>query len=131
MRPLVRLTQTLDIVVKLLHVLKAAIYGCEAHESHLVDTAQLLHHQFANRTRGNLALALHSQLVADAAYGLVNGFRSHRPFFQRARHACAHLGGVESFPATIALDDERHEQFGGLERGETLTTTQTFATATN
>ena len=65
----------------------------------------------------------------DAADRFIDLFARHGAFFQRLLHASAQLGFIKGLACGIALDHQRHEQFGGLERGETLAAFQALAAA--
>src|SRR6056297_789622 len=112
--------QLADLLLELGHVLEAAVNGGEAHVRHLVQFAQLLHHHLAEQGRGDLTLAEGAQPVDEMADGLLQRLRADRPLLQRPRQAAAELLLVEGLAALVALDDARHDQFGGLEGGEAL-----------
>src|SRR3984957_2391602 len=121
--------QAFDLVTKGLGVLEAAVHRGEAHVADLIQVAQLLHHQLADRARGHLALAQHPQLVADAAHGLLDCLGADRPLLQCLDHAVREFALVERFAAAVALDDARHQQLRGLKGREALTAAQALAPA--
>jgi len=123
-----RAAQPLDLVVKRLDVLELAIHGGEAHIGNLVQVAQLLHHQLADRARDTsrsprLRTLCTTRLSASSISARGTGrFCS---AFSSRRAASPH----RTPRAPDRLDHHRHEKLGGFEGRETLATLQALAAA--
>src|SRR6185312_5647277 len=121
--------QPLDLLAERVEVLKAAIHRCKPHVRDLIEAAQLVHHDLAHFTRGDLAFTEAAQLVADATDRLLDRFLTDRPLLECLAHAGSQLRLIERLARTIALDDERHGELGRLERREAFAAGETLAAA--
>src|SRR2546430_15728284 len=112
---------------KRLDVLELAVHGGEAHVGHLVQVAQLLHHELPDRARGHFPVPEAAHLVHHATEGLVELGARHRALLQRFLHAGAQLRLIERLAPPVALDHHRHEELGRFEGREALATLQALA----
>ena len=65
--------------------------------------------------------------MTDAPHCLVERLAADRALFQGLFHARAQLHLIEGFAAAVALDYQRHHEFGGFEGAEALRAGQTLA----
>src|SRR3546814_1544373 len=65
--------EAVDFFAEVGHVLERAVHGGETHVGHVVELAQLGHHELAYPARGQLAFGGHAQLVDHRAH---RGLRS-------------------------------------------------------
>src|SRR5579864_6565579 len=95
-----------------------AVHRGKAHISDVVEFAQMRHHGFADRLRGNLALAETLQLAHDLRHDLVDTFGLDRTLAQRDLHRAQQFVAVERHAPAVALDDNQLAQLHALEGGE-------------
>src|SRR5579859_118838 len=125
------MSQALDLLAERLDVLKAAIHRGEAHVGHLVEMAQFLHDELTNGARRHLALAEHTQIVADAPDRLLDRLGTDWALLEGFGHALLELVLVKWLAAAVALDHTRHQQFCRLEGREALTAAKALAPPTD
>src|SRR3546814_6262303 len=97
--------EAVELFAEVGHVLERAVHGGETHVGHVVELAQLGHHELAYPARGQLAFGGHAQLVdhrANRGLGLL--FR-YRALVQRAVEPLAQLARVEGVAAPVGLED--------------------------
>jgi hypothetical protein len=124
-------SQLLDLFVERFNVLELPIDGSEADVRDLIELSQLVHHQLSDDAGLNLAITESAYFVHHPAHGLIDRFARHRTLFQRLLHAASQFRFVKRFAIAIALHDDRHYQFSGLEGRETLTAGEAFAPTPN
>src|SRR6185312_5915422 len=79
--------------------------------------------------RLHLTIAEAAHLVCDTADGLIQLVAGDRPLLERFLHARTQLRLVVGLAAAIALDHQRHDEFGGLEGREPLAAREALAAA--
>ena len=122
------MSQALDLLAERVDVLEAAVDRGEAHVGDFVELVQLLHHDLADLPRRHFALAERCAACGRCARRRPRSPRSTTGRFSSAlMHAAAQLALVERLARCVALDDARHDQLGGLERGEALAAGQALA----
>src|SRR5882757_1482975 len=104
--------------LKILGLAEIAIHRGEAHIGDVVELAQMLHHDLADRLRGNLRLAAAFQLAHDRGHHLLDPFRIDRPLAQRYLQRAHQLVAVERHTAAVALDHGQFAQLHPLEGRE-------------
>src|SRR5207344_1586786 len=104
---------------KILGFAEIAVDRGEAHIGDVVELAQMLHHDLANRLGGNLGLSAAFELAHDSGDHLLDPLRIDRAFAQGDLERAHELVAVERHPAAIALDDRELAKLHPLESGET------------
>src|SRR6185312_13754319 len=84
----------------------------------VVELAQMLHHDFADRFRRNLALALAFQFAHDFRDHLLDALRLDRSLAQRYLHGTHELVAIKGNAAAVALYDGQFAQLHAFEGRE-------------
>src|SRR5437868_10286304 len=82
-----RATELFDHVGKFGNVLEPAVNRCETDIGDRIETAQLVHHEFAELLAAHFPLAGSEQLIFDAGDRRVDRVSRNRPLAQRELHA--------------------------------------------
>src|SRR5690554_163927 len=122
----IRTGEPLDLLAELLDVLKTAVYGGKAHIGHFIKLAQLGHDRFSHFTGRQFTFAGGAQTLLDTGNTGFDFFDADRTLFQRTLDTGAQLVFIKRLARAIALDDARHQQFGGFIGGKTLMATDAF-----
>src|SRR5829696_355927 len=104
--------------LKILGLAEIAIDGGEAHISDVIELAQVLHHDLADRLRGYFRLAAAFEFAHDRGNHLLDPFRIDRPLAQGDLQRAHQLVAIERHPAAVALDHGQFAQLHPLEGRE-------------
>src|SRR5262249_8876802 len=104
--------------LEILGLAEIAIDRGEADIGDVVELAQMLHHDLADRLRRNLGLAATLELAHDGRDDLLDALAVARPLAQRDLHRAHQLVAVKGNAATVALDHRQLTQLHALEGGE-------------
>src|ERR1700712_1019861 len=104
--------------LKILGLAEIAIDRGETHIGDVVELAQMLHHDLADRLRGNLRLAAAFKLAHDRRDQLLDPLLIDRALAQADLYRAHQLVAVERHPAAVALDHRQLAQLHALEGGE-------------
>ena len=104
--------------LKILGLAEIAVDRGEADIGDVVELAQMLHHDLADRLRGNFGLAAAFELAHDRGNHLLDPFRIDRPLAQGDLQRAHQLVAVERHPAAVALDHGQFAQLHPLEGRE-------------
>src|SRR6202043_178990 len=104
---------------KVFRLAKIAIDRGEADIGDVVELAQMLHHDLADRLRRNLRLPAALKLTHDGGNHLLDPLRIYRALAQGYLQRAHQLVAIERHPAAVALDDRELAQLHPLEGGET------------
>src|SRR5436190_3112958 len=104
--------------LKVLGLAEVAVDRCEADIGDVVELAQMLHHDLADRLRGDFALAAAFQLPHDGGNHLLHPLWLDRALAQGDLQRAHQLVAVERHAAAVALDHGQFAQLHALEGGE-------------
>src|SRR5262245_8504941 len=121
--------QFVESSAEILRLAKVAIDRGKAHVGDVVEFAQMLHDDLADRFRRNFALALALQLTNGLRDHLLDTLRLNRALAQRDLHRPHQLVAVERHAPAVALDHGQLAQLNPLESCETEIARQTDAAA--
>ena len=96
------------------HVLELAVDAREAHVGHLVEQAQLLHHQRADHRARHLAVVLLVAARLDARRGALELLERDRQLLAGAQHARQHALAVEAHALAALLDHPQRRVLDAL-----------------
>src|SRR5262249_55557873 len=106
---------------------KIAIDGSEADIGHIVELAQVFHHDLADRLGGNFGFAAAFELAHDGRDHLLDPLGIYRAFAQRYLQRAHQLVAVERHAAAIALNDGEFAKLHPLEGCEAKIAGDTYA----
>src|SRR6185369_9898167 len=104
--------------LKILGLAEIAIDRGEAHIGDVVELAQMLHHDLADRLRGNLRLAAAFEFAHDRGDHFFDSLGIDRAFAQGDLQRAHQLVTVERHAPAVALDHGQFAQLHPLEGGE-------------
>src|SRR5438309_1112193 len=123
--------ELVDLVLDFLEIHERPVDRGEANVRHLVQAAELVHHQFADFTRGNLDLAARSELGLDLVHDAFHRTGGDLALGGRLHQAREQLLAVEVFAAAVLLHDVERHGLDSLVGGEALGALQALAPATD
>src|SRR5438132_12352277 len=121
--------ELIDFVLDFLEIHERPVDGGEANVRHLVQAAQLVHHQLADFTRGNLDLAAGSELGLDLVHDAFHRAGRDLALGGGLHQAGEQLLAVEVVAAAVLLDDVGRHRLDPLVGGETIGALQALAPA--
>src|SRR2546430_14354400 len=123
--------ELVDLVLDFLEIHERPVHRGEANVRHLVQAAELVHHQFADFTRGNLDLAAGSELGLDLGHAAFHRAGRDLALGGGLHQAGEQLLAVEVFAAAVLLHDVEGYRLDPLVGGEALRALQALAPATD
>src|SRR5450755_3192404 len=111
----------MNFIDEALDILEAAMDGCIAEVSDLIEFAQFFQYLIADSSGGNLAAACFD-FMHDIVDRLLEGHEADRPFLAGLRHAVGQLAAIENFMLAVAFDHAQIAPFNFFVSGKAEST---------